>query len=149
MKNDLPKTLLEAVRYFSDLDVCNELMTEIKWPKGTIICPKCGADRQYLEHRIDASECDLAAASESLELSRALNRAELAAIKSLTEQLADRDRQIEAARQLISNWRVTANCLSDADGDSVHRQLLHEHATQLDAALQQIAARRQEREGRG
>ncbi len=44
MIEELPKTLLEAVRYFSDLDTCNELMTEIKWPRGTVICPKCEHD---------------------------------------------------------------------------------------------------------
>jgi transposase-like protein len=42
---DTPKTLLEAVRYFSDLDVCNEYMKGIKWPNGTIVCPKCGGDQ--------------------------------------------------------------------------------------------------------
>ena len=38
----LPKTLIEAVRYFSDLRVCHEYMRKIKWPSGTITCPKCG-----------------------------------------------------------------------------------------------------------
>ncbi len=40
-----PKTLIEAVRYFSDIDLCNEYMKGIKWPDGKIVCPKCGADR--------------------------------------------------------------------------------------------------------
>jgi hypothetical protein len=40
----LPKTLLEAVRHFSDLDVCNEYLGSIKWPGGKPICPKCGGD---------------------------------------------------------------------------------------------------------
>jgi transposase-like protein len=42
---DTPKTLIDAVRYFSDLDVCNEYMKGIKWPNGKIVCPKCGKDR--------------------------------------------------------------------------------------------------------
>ncbi|HUE12874.1 MAG TPA: IS1595 family transposase [Planctomycetaceae bacterium] len=42
---ETPKTLLQAVRYFSDLDVCNEYMKGIKWPDGKIVCPKCGGDR--------------------------------------------------------------------------------------------------------
>ncbi len=37
-----PKTLLEAVRHFSDLDVCHEYMIGVKWPDGKITCPKCG-----------------------------------------------------------------------------------------------------------
>lgn len=41
---DLPKTLIEAVRYFADLSVCHELMRSIKWPDGKIVCPKCGGE---------------------------------------------------------------------------------------------------------
>lgn len=40
--NDLPKTLLEAVRYFSDLIVCHDYMRRIKWPGGKVTCPVCG-----------------------------------------------------------------------------------------------------------
>ncbi|MCA8991033.1 MAG: IS1595 family transposase [Planctomycetaceae bacterium] len=40
-----PKTLIEAVRFFSDLDRCNEYMKGIKWPDGAIACPKCGGQR--------------------------------------------------------------------------------------------------------
>ena len=44
MHDCIPKTLLEAVRYFSDLSVCNDYMRRIKWPRGKIVCPKCGND---------------------------------------------------------------------------------------------------------
>jgi transposase-like protein len=40
-----PKTLIEAVRFFSDLDVCNEYMKQIKWPDGKITCPACKGER--------------------------------------------------------------------------------------------------------
>ncbi len=40
-----PQTLLDAVRYFADLDVCHRYMTRIKWPDGKITCPACGSDR--------------------------------------------------------------------------------------------------------
>lgn len=36
------KTLLDAVRYFSDLDACHEYMLGIKWPDGHVACPICG-----------------------------------------------------------------------------------------------------------
>lgn len=39
---DLPKTLIEAVRYFADLDVCHAYMRRIKWGDGPVACPKCG-----------------------------------------------------------------------------------------------------------
>tara|TARA_B100000749_G_scaffold197128_2_gene153291 strand:- start:5982 stop:6950 length:969 start_codon:yes stop_codon:yes gene_type:complete len=43
--NELPTTLVGAVRYFSDLDICDEYMKRIKWADGKPICPKCGSDR--------------------------------------------------------------------------------------------------------
>lgn len=42
--NEIPQTLLEAVRYFSVPAHCNDFMREIKWPGGKIVCPKCGND---------------------------------------------------------------------------------------------------------
>lgn len=40
-KKELPRTLLEAVRYFSDLDVCTEFVAGLRWPDGPV-CQKCG-----------------------------------------------------------------------------------------------------------
>lgn len=42
---DVPTTLIQAVRYFSDVDVCNDYMKQIKWPDGNIVCPRCQSDR--------------------------------------------------------------------------------------------------------
>lgn len=39
-----PKTLIHAVRYYSDLAVCNRYMRKIKWPNG-IVCHACGSER--------------------------------------------------------------------------------------------------------
>lgn len=59
---ETPKTLLEAVRYFTSLDACHALMLELKWPDGNITCPKCGgnnvgniASRRMLQCR--AKDC--------------------------------------------------------------------------------------------
>jgi len=38
---ELPNTLLEAVRYFSDLDVATEFVAKMRWPDGPV-CPSCG-----------------------------------------------------------------------------------------------------------
>ncbi|MDZ4687861.1 MAG: IS1595 family transposase [Planctomycetaceae bacterium] len=40
-----PTTLIEAVKFFADADVCNQYMVGIKWPDGKITCPKCGSER--------------------------------------------------------------------------------------------------------
>jgi transposase-like protein len=36
----LPTTLLEAIRYFSDLDVCTDFVAQLRWPDGPV-CPRC------------------------------------------------------------------------------------------------------------
>jgi transposase-like protein len=43
-KSAHPTTLIEAVRHFSDLEVCHEYMVNIKWPDGKVSCPKCGGE---------------------------------------------------------------------------------------------------------
>lgn len=46
MNNDqLPRTLLEAVRYYSDPKVCFETMLAVKWPDGKVVCPACDSDK--------------------------------------------------------------------------------------------------------
>jgi transposase-like protein len=44
MCQQLPKTLLEAVRVFSDPDTCHRFMVSVKWPDGKVTCPKCGTE---------------------------------------------------------------------------------------------------------
>ena len=59
--DDLPKTLIEAVRFFSDLSICNEYMRSIKWPAGKIVCPKCGNDScKALASRPNVLKCNKA-----------------------------------------------------------------------------------------
>jgi len=46
MENDkpLPKTLLEAIRYFSDPDNALNFMAELRWPDG-VVCPHCSGSK--------------------------------------------------------------------------------------------------------
>ena len=58
--NESPETLLEAVRYFADLDICNEYMRRIKWPNGRIVCPACGSAQIgeiKSRHMLQCREC--------------------------------------------------------------------------------------------
>lgn len=41
--NNEPTTLMEAIRYFADPDVCLDFMVKLRWPNG-IACPTCGRD---------------------------------------------------------------------------------------------------------
>ena len=45
--NDLPQTLLEAVRYFSDIDRCIDFMAHLRWQGGKAVCPRCGCPETY------------------------------------------------------------------------------------------------------
>jgi transposase-like protein len=47
----LPTNLIEAIRYFSDLDVCTDFVADLRWPNGPV-CPKCGGtEYSYLTTR--------------------------------------------------------------------------------------------------
>ena len=38
-----PETLIEAIRYFSNPDVCLDYMARLRWPDGKAVCPTCGS----------------------------------------------------------------------------------------------------------
>ncbi len=44
MDTNGPKTLMEAVRYFSDPDRCLDFAVKLRWPDG-VICPTCGSKK--------------------------------------------------------------------------------------------------------
>lgn len=46
-----PKTLQEAIVYFSDFDNCQQFVAELRWADGKVRCPYCGSeDVTYLEN---------------------------------------------------------------------------------------------------
>lgn len=46
-----PTNLLEAIRYFSDLDVATDYVAKLRWPGGPV-CPRCGAtEYSYISTR--------------------------------------------------------------------------------------------------
>ena len=40
---DTPKTLLQAIRYFTDFEHCRRFMMDLRWPNGKVTCPQCGS----------------------------------------------------------------------------------------------------------
>jgi len=40
MENRLPQNLIEAIRYYTDKDVCRNLLASLRWPDG-VTCPHC------------------------------------------------------------------------------------------------------------
>jgi transposase-like protein len=50
-QDELPQTLIEAIRYFSDPDVCLTFVAALRWPDGPQ-CPRCGSgDPSFLKTR--------------------------------------------------------------------------------------------------
>jgi transposase-like protein len=48
---EYPKTLLEAIQYFSDETNCRNFMIAVRWPDGIVLCPTCGSEKvTYLEN---------------------------------------------------------------------------------------------------
>ncbi|HEX4401051.1 MAG TPA: IS1595 family transposase [Galbitalea sp.] len=51
MNERKPQTLIEAIRYFSDLDVANAFVADLRWSDGPV-CDKCGGvETSYLTTR--------------------------------------------------------------------------------------------------
>ena len=51
MENE-PKTLQDAIIYFSDPDNCVSYLVARRWPKGVVVCPTCGrTDVSYIPAR--------------------------------------------------------------------------------------------------
>lgn len=42
---DMPKTLIEAIKFFSEPENCRSFMIAIRWPDGVVQCPQCGSDK--------------------------------------------------------------------------------------------------------
>ena len=46
----IPQTLTEAVRYYSDEQVCIDIVAAMRWPDGKPMCPKCGTAEGERKH---------------------------------------------------------------------------------------------------
>lgn len=42
---ETPKTLQEAIQYFTDFENCRKFMVAIRWLDGKVRCPKCGSEK--------------------------------------------------------------------------------------------------------
>ena len=54
--DSLPRTLSEAIRYFSSPDHCREYMVARRWPNG-VSCPVCGSKSVYFDSSRNGWEC--------------------------------------------------------------------------------------------
>ena len=52
----LPKTLIDAVKFFADPDNCREYLVARRWPNG-VACPVCGSKAVYFDTSRNGWEC--------------------------------------------------------------------------------------------
>jgi len=57
MSTPLPKTLLEAVKFFSSPDKCREYLVARRWPNGVVTCPTCSSEAVYFDKSRNGWEC--------------------------------------------------------------------------------------------
>src|SRR6476620_10894933 len=44
-----PTTLQQAIVFYADPENCRQFMVDLRWPDGTVLCPRCGSDNvKYL-----------------------------------------------------------------------------------------------------
>jgi transposase-like protein len=41
---DSPRTLQQAILYFSDFERCRQFLMSLRWPDGLVACPQCGSE---------------------------------------------------------------------------------------------------------
>src|SRR5688572_9826541 len=56
METPLPKTLLQAVKYFANPDHCREYLVARRWPNG-VTCPTCGSKGVYFDRTLNGWKC--------------------------------------------------------------------------------------------
>ena len=44
---EAPKTLQDAILYFADFENCKSFVIELRWPDGTVKCPRCGSEHIF------------------------------------------------------------------------------------------------------
>lgn len=57
MNPNEPKTLQEAIVYFSDPNNCVTYLVQRRWPNGVVTCPTCGSDRVSFQPKRRLFQC--------------------------------------------------------------------------------------------
>jgi transposase-like protein len=54
---DAPRTLQQAIVFFSDYENCRKAVEAIRWPDGVVRCPTCGSERVTYLARVRRYKC--------------------------------------------------------------------------------------------
>ena len=100
-----PKTLTEAIRFYSDPANCVEIIKQMRWLDGKPVCPHCGEQRHYWLEKQMRWEC-------------------AACRKQFTAKTGTvfEDSPIGLDKWLVGVWLV-ANCKNGISSYELHRDL--------------------------
>lgn len=65
---DTPKTLLEAVQWFSEFENCRKFMVAVRWQDGVVRCPHCGSDKVIYLAKARVYKCAVAHSKQKFSL---------------------------------------------------------------------------------
>jgi transposase-like protein len=108
MKNttELPPTLVEAIRYFSDANVCLKFMVALRWSLG-VTCPRCGSEQVTFLKNVRRWKC------------RAKHPRRQFSVKVGT---IFEDSPIGLDKWFAAMWMIT-NCKNGVSSYEIHREI--------------------------
>jgi transposase-like protein len=100
-----PKTLQEAIVYFSDPDRAFEYASNLRWPDGKVFCPRCNSEKHYFIK------------TRKLWLCRGCNKQFTLKVNSIFE-----DSPLGLDKWMIAFWMLV-NCKNGVSSMEIHRTL--------------------------
>ncbi|MFZ0135596.1 MAG: IS1595 family transposase [Candidatus Sulfotelmatobacter sp.] len=107
-----PKTLQEAIVYFSDPDRAFEYAVKLRWPDGKIICPRCSSDKHWF-----ISAKTRKGTPRKLWLCRGCNRQFTLKVNTIFE-----DSALPLDKWMTAFWMLV-NCKNGVSSMEIHRTL--------------------------
>src|SRR5215471_10128054 len=100
-----PRTLQEAIVYFSDPERAFEYASRLRWPDGKVICPRCGSEKNYFIK------------TRTLWLCRGCNKQFTLKVNTIFE-----DSPLGLDKWMVAFWMLV-NCKNGVSSMELHRAL--------------------------
>src|SRR5438067_11751863 len=105
--NSEPKTLQEAIVYFSNPDNCLNYLVVRRWPKGIVDCPRCGSTEVYFLPSRRLWECKIKHPQRQFSIK----------VGTIFE-----DSPLGLDKWLMATWMIT-NCKNGISSYEIHRAI--------------------------
>lgn len=100
-----PKTLQQAIQYFSDENACIDTVALLRWPDGRPVCPNCGAQEHYYLASQKRWKCKKCAHQFSVKVGTIFE-----------------DSAVPLCKWLVALWMLV-NCKNGVSSYEIHRDL--------------------------